>query len=289
MIRSRSGPGRLQRGVIILPSAFTLANLFFGIWAIVSADRGELSWAAWCIVFAAIIDTLDGGIARATRTGTRFGTELDSLVDAISFGVAPAVIVYHQYFSEGWSWLLPFVYVVAVVLRLARFNVQQGTGAKRMFVGLPSPSAAMLVATLFPFSRSALVAQYLPDVVWAQVTAVVLVIASVMMLSAIPYPALPRIGVRTRRGIFHLVWMSAALLLAISVPRYYFFPATLAYTCMGPIRWFIFGLLDRLPDRDPLLEEPEDDEEERTIDYRNLETRSVAHDDSHDRTSEDSL
>ena len=288
MIRSRSGPGRLQRGVIILPSAFTLANLFFGIWAIVSADRGELGWAAWCIVFAAIIDTLDGGIARATRTGTRFGTELDSLVDAISFGVAPAVIVYHQYFAEGWSWLLPFVYVVAVVLRLARFNVQQGDGSKRMFVGLPSPSAAMLVATLFPFSQSALVAQYLPDVVWPQVTAFVLVLASVMMLSAIPYPALPRIGVRTRRGVFHLVWMSVAMLLAVSVPRYYFFPATLGYTCMGPIRWFIFGLLDRLPDRDP-LDEPDDEEEERSIDYRNLDTRPVAREEGRPHSSEDSL
>ncbi len=288
MIRVRNGPSRLQRGVIILPSAFTLANLFFGVYAIVSAHRGELSWAAWCIVFAAIIDVLDGSIARATRTGTRFGMELDSLVDAISFGVAPAFIVYHQYFSEGWSWILPYVYVVAVVLRLARFNVQQGGGAKRMFVGLPSPSAAMLLATLYPFRQSALATQYLSDVAWPQVTAAVVVLASVMMLSTIPFPALPRIGVRTRRGAFHLAWMSVATVLAVTVPRYYFFPSTLLYTCMGPGRWFILGLLDRLPDRDPLLEEP-DDEEARSIDYRDIETTSRAVSDVQDASPEDSL
>ncbi len=288
MIRVRGGPGRLQRGVIILPSAFTLANLFFGVYAIVSAHRGELSWAAWCIVFAAIIDLLDGSIARATRTGTRFGTELDSLVDAISFGVAPAVIVYHQFFSEGWSWILPYVYVVAVVLRLARFNVQQGGGTKRMFVGLPSPSAAMLVATLYPFRQSALAVEYLSDVAWAQVTVAVVVLASVMMLSTIPYPALPRIELRTRRGVFQGVWMTAATVAAFTVPRYYFFPATLFYTCMGPVRWFILGLLDRLPDRDPLLEEPED-EEARSIDYRDIETTSMAAPDVHDDSPEGSF
>ena len=76
---------------------------------------------------------------------------------------------------------------------------------------------------------------------------------------------------------------------AISVPRYYFFPATLGYTCMGPVRWFIFGLLDRLPDRDPLLEEPDDEEETRAIDYRNLETRPVADANDRDHTSEGSL
>src|SRR5688500_2439719 len=85
---------RLQRGVIILPSALTVGNLFFGIWAIVSAARGDFERAAWLIVIAGILDTLDGRVARATQTGSRFGEELDSLVDAISFGVAPALSMY---------------------------------------------------------------------------------------------------------------------------------------------------------------------------------------------------
>ena len=83
----------LQRGVIIVPSALTLGNLFFGMWAIVSAASGDFMRAGWLIVIAGIADTLDGRIARATKTGSRFGEELDSLVDAISFGVAPAFIM----------------------------------------------------------------------------------------------------------------------------------------------------------------------------------------------------
>ena len=117
-------PGGLQRGIIILPSAFTLGNLFFGLFAMVAAARGDFQWAAWCIVFAAILDLLDGRIARFTRTGSRFGAELDSLVDAISFGVAPAFIMYHLFFADqSWAWILSFLYVTAAVVRLARFNV----------------------------------------------------------------------------------------------------------------------------------------------------------------------
>src|SRR5690606_188012 len=85
----RAMNGRLQRGVIIVPNALTLANLFFGVWAIVSASRGDFVTAAWLVVIASVADLLDGRVARVTRTGSRFGGELDSLVDAISFGVAP--------------------------------------------------------------------------------------------------------------------------------------------------------------------------------------------------------
>ncbi len=274
MILQRPVGAKLQKGVIILPSAFTLGNLFLGIWAIVSASRGDAILAAWLIVFAAILDTLDGSIARATRTGSSFGQELDSLVDAISFGVAPGYILFTLYFHEGWSWTLPYLYIVAAVLRLARFNVQQGGTAHRMFVGLPSPSAAILITSAYPFSQTALAQQWIPEAMWPQFMAGLTLIVSALMLSQIPYPALARISLRTRRGIFNLTWMSAAMAAAITVPRYYFFPATLAYTCMGVARWFILGLLDRLPDRDPLLDDP-DQEESRPMDYRDIETRTL--------------
>jgi len=268
---SRPGGGRLQRGVIILPSAFTLGNLFFGIWAIVSAYRGETVLAAWLIVLAAIVDTLDGTVARATSTGTSFGKELDSLVDAISFGVAPAYILFTLHFTEGWSWTLPYLYVVAVVLRLARFNVQQGGHARRMFIGLPSPSAGMVIATAYPFSLTPLASAWIPIETWPQIMAGLTLVVSALMLSPIPFPAIPRIDLKTRMGFFHIGWMLLGVALAVTLPRYYFFPALLLYTCLGPVRWFMLGLLDRLPDRDPLLDDPESDEA-RPIDYRNLET-----------------
>ena len=91
----------LQRGVIILPSAFTLGNLFFGVYAIVAASRGDFLWAGWFIIFAGVLDMLDGRVARFTRTGSAFGAELDSLVDAISFGVAPGYIMFELFFAAG--------------------------------------------------------------------------------------------------------------------------------------------------------------------------------------------
>lgn len=285
MILQRPPRGPLQRGVIILPSAFTLGNLFLGMWAIVSASRGDAILAAWLIVFAAVLDTLDGRIARATRTGSSFGQQLDSLVDAISFGVAPAYILFTLHFSEGWSWALPYLYVMAAVLRLARFNVQQGGTAHRMFVGLPSPSAAILVTSAYPFSQTALAQQWIPEAMWPQIMVGLTLVVSALMLSQVPYPALARIGLRTRRGIFHLTWMSLALAVALTVPRYYFFPATLAYTCIGVARWFMLGLLDRLPERDPLLDDP-DQEELRPMDYRDIDTRSVS---SPDRSNPDAV
>ena len=90
---------RLRRGIIILPSAFTMGNLFFGLYAVVAALRGDFAWAGWFIVYAATLDLLDGRVARFTRTGSAFGAELDSLTDVISFGVAPALIMILLYFT----------------------------------------------------------------------------------------------------------------------------------------------------------------------------------------------
>ena len=111
--------GARHKGVYLLPNLITTAALFAGFYAIVATTRGDFEWAAWFIVWAAVTDLLDGRIARFTRTGSKFGEELDSLVDAISFGVAPAFIMYTLYLSDDWNWVLPLVYVMAVVVRLA--------------------------------------------------------------------------------------------------------------------------------------------------------------------------
>lgn len=268
----------LQRGIIILPSAFTLANLFFGIYALVSAARGDLIWAGWYIVFAAILDLVDGRIARFTRTGSSFGAELDSLVDAISFGVAPAFILYQLYFADAsWGWVLSYVYVTAVVLRLARFNVEQAGEAKAHFHGLPSPTAGMILATFYPFSQTPFFQDQLGHLPWPQIMVMVTVIVSVLLMSHVPYAVVPRISFRTRRGLFNLTWMAAGVFLAITIPRYYFFPALVLYTTWGLLKSLLLGLLDRMPERDPLLDVEEEEEEEddsgaelREVDYRDV-------------------
>lgn len=271
----------LQRGVIILPSAFTLGNLFFGLYAMVAASRGDLVWAGWFIIFAGTLDMLDGRIARLTRTGSRFGAELDSLVDAISFGVAPGFIMYELFFADAtWSWTISFVYVTAVVVRLARFNVESATETKRYFHGLPSPSAGMLLASWYPFSQTPFFAQYLSDLPWPQIAAVSMVLLGVLLVSHVPYAKVPRIGLRSARGLLNTAFVLSGLFLALTVPRYYFFPALLLYIGWGLVKSVLLGLLDRLPGGDPLLEEEKDDDmdraEFRPLDYSDLGPRTAA-------------
>ena len=154
----RPPPFPIRRVVIVVPSLFTLFNLFFGIWSMVLATRAEFYRAAWFIVFAGILDTLDGRVARISGTGTRFGAELDSLVDIVSFGVAPAFLMYQVEFAGAGSaaWIFCYFYVMAAAIRLARFNVTQAGRAKSYFIGLPSPAAGMTVATFYPFTQTEL-------------------------------------------------------------------------------------------------------------------------------------
>jgi CDP-diacylglycerol--serine O-phosphatidyltransferase len=268
----------LQRGIIILPSAFTLGNLFFGVFAIVAATRGDFGWAAWYIVFAGILDMLDGRVARFTRTGSAFGAELDSLVDAVSFGVAPALIMYQLYFVEGaWSWTLCFVFITAVVVRLARFNVEQAGRAKSHFIGLPSPTAGMILATFYPFSQTPFFQARLAHLPWPQLMGLVMVLLGVVMLSHIPYPVVPRIGFKNLRGFVATVFMAACIVAAIRVPELFFFPFLVGYTLVGLVRSVGMGLLEALPDRDPLLDEDdEEDADEADAEIRTLDYGEVA-------------
>ncbi len=265
---------RLQQGVIIIPSALTLGNLFFGIWAIISATRGEFVTAAWLIVLAGVADTVDGRVARVTQTGSRFGEELDSLVDAISFGVAPALIIYHLFLADGtWSWLIPFFYVASAVIRLARFNVEQAGHAKVAFHGLPSPSAGMLLATFYPFSQTPFFQQYLAHWPWPMLISALMFVLGALMMSHVLYPVVPKFGVRTARGIFTLVLMLAVVAAALTIPSLFFFPALLAYVTFGILKAIVLGFFERLPERDPLLDEEGGDEagaELREIDYDEL-------------------
>ena len=126
MKRTRFRRPEVRRAVVLLPNGFTLFNLFCGIYAVVLASRGRFGTAAFFIVLGGVADSLDGRIARATGTGSRFGEELDSLVDAISFGLAPALIMYFAALkTDGNDWIYVFIFASCAVIRLARFNVEQ--------------------------------------------------------------------------------------------------------------------------------------------------------------------
>ena len=261
----------LRAGIIILPSALTMANLFFGIWAIVSAARGEFSRAGWLIVWAGLADMLDGRVARYTQTGSRFGEELDSLVDAISFGVAPALIIFHLFLANApIGWAASFVYVAAAVMRLARFNIEQAGGAKAHFHGLPSPSAGMTLATFYPFSQTPFFQEYLAYLPWTDIMTGSLVLLGGLMMSHIPYAVVPKFGFHTAKGRITLALMLISLIAAITVPEYYFFPMLMLYVSWAVIKALLLGLFERMPDRDPLLDEEEDEGDEAGAELREL-------------------
>lgn len=143
-------PRRRSRGIYLLPNAFTTASLFCGFYAIVMGMNGRFEQAAIAVFFSMILDSLDGRVARLTNTQSAFGEQYDSLSDMVSFGVAPALIMY-EWTLRGlgkWGWLAAFVYCAGAALRLARFNANIGVVDKRYFQGLPSPAAAALVVGL---------------------------------------------------------------------------------------------------------------------------------------------
>jgi CDP-diacylglycerol--serine O-phosphatidyltransferase len=251
----------VRRVVVVVPSMFTLANLFFGVWSLVLSGRGEFYRASWYIVIAGVLDMLDGRVARMSNTGSRFGAELDSLVDVVSFGVAPAVLIYHLVLAEagGFAWLFSYGFVMCVALRLARYNVGDvGHGPSDAFQGLPSPAAGMTLATYFPFTQTEFYQVQLASLPWSQLIIFLTMALSLAMVSTIRYAKLPRIGVRSARGLGGLAVHLTVLGFGIFSRDIFFFPLGLAYLTYGIVRAAVVGFLER-GDGDEPHGDPDDD------------------------------
>lgn len=204
---------RLRRGVYLLPSLLTMANMFCGYACIVHAMRGEFGTAAPFIGIAIVLDMLDGRVARLTGTTSAFGVEFDSMADIVSFGVAPAIL------SFAWGlqplgrlgWAAGFVFVAAAAVRLARFNIQHGTQDKRYFAGLPSPAAAGVpAATVFAFPAGF---HTYPEAL--PVLAMVLAPA-LLMVSTIRFRSFKSIELQTRRKYPVLILIAVGLALLVA-------------------------------------------------------------------------
>jgi len=248
----------MRRVVVVMPSAFTLGNLFFGFWSIVSAFNGNFRWAGWFIVFAAILDMLDGRVARLSKTNSRFGAELDSLVDVISFGVAPALLMYFLEFSGTgrFGWVICYIYVVAAALRLARYNVLADTKpSSSWFTGMPSPAAGCTLAVYYPFSQTAWYRASLAYLdLQHQGLVVLILLLAALMVSNVKYPRFPAIGLRSLRGLSGLLVHLAVLAGGLLAPEHFLFPLALVYTLFGVGRALILGLLERSEGEAPSLE-----------------------------------
>lgn len=239
----------LPRPVVLLPNGFTLANLFFGVFAIVAASRGDYSRAGTYVVLGGIADALDGRVARATNTGSRFGEELDSLVDAISFGLAPALIMYFAVLNQqGWDWIFCFLFTMCAVIRLARFNVEQAGRAKTHFHGLPSPAAGMTLATYYMFSQTPLYTQtMIADLPWHVMLRYIMVGLGFLMISNVSYAAMPMVGFKSVKHVLGTLLVLGTIVGVIFLPSQFFFPALMSYIIYGLARTVFFGLLGRLP------------------------------------------
>lgn len=214
---NRGGQDRraLRRGVSLLPSLFTLANLFCGWACVVHAMRGEFATAAPFIGVAVVLDMLDGRIARMTGTTSDFGVQLDSLADLISFGMAPAVLAFQWGLVPlgRLGWAVGFVYLTAAALRLARFNIQTNTD-KRYFIGLPSPAAAGLVAaTIFYFPEG------LAAKPWAWLGMVMLTVPALLMISTIKFQSFKTFDLGMPGGYRLLLVFAAFIGLLVTYPH----------------------------------------------------------------------
>ncbi len=260
MIRRRRLP---RPSLVMLPNGFTLANLFFGIFAIVAASRGQHNQAGWYIVIGAFCDVLDGRIARATNTGSEFGEELDSLVDAISFGLAPAMMMYFAVLRHaGWDWILVFLFAACAVMRLARFNVEQAGRRKDWFKGLPSPAAGGTLATYYWFSQTPLYNEtFIGEWPWETILRFLMVTLAFLMISNVPFPAWPRFTFKTLHGTLGILVFTAGVFALFFLPKQFFFPLGVLYVTTGVVLAIVRGIFD-LPLPFATLAEEDDDEEE---------------------------
>ena len=205
---------RFRRGVYLLPSLFTLGNLFCGYACVVYSMRGEYETAAPYIGFAIVLDMLDGRIARLTGAASDFDVQFDSLADVISFGIAPAIMSFQWGLSPlgrpGWA--AGFFFVTAAALRLARFNIQVTGADKRYFVGMPAPAAAAVpAATVYAMAES--YPTGLGDYRAALAALAMVLVPAVLMVSTIRFRSFKTIDLQMRRPYTVLLFFAAAIAL----------------------------------------------------------------------------
>lgn len=227
-----------RKGVYLLPNLFTTGALFAGFYAIVAATNGKFEAAAIAIFVSMIFDGLDGRVARLTNTQSEFGAQYDSLSDCISFGVAPALVAYTWILDSlgKIGWMVAFIYAACAALRLARFNVQIEVADKRYFTGLPSPSAAALVAGMVWFFSS--LGMDHESSVLAIGAALVTGFAAVMMVSNVRYNSFKEIDVKGRVPFFMILVAVLAIAVISTYPEGVLWAIFLIYAISGP-----FGML----------------------------------------------
>ncbi len=226
-----------KRGIYLLPNLFTTGALFAGFYAIVQAMNGKFEIAAVAIFIAMVLDGLDGRVARMTHTQSEFGAEYDSLSDMVSFGVAPALVVYEWALKDmgKWGWFAAFIYCCATALRLARFNTNIDVVDKRYFQGLPSPAAAALVAgfvwVMSDYGYTGEQVRFF--------AAAIAIFAGLSMVSNLPFYSFKDFNMRKSVPFLAIFLVALGFLLVFSYPPGVLFALFLVYALSGFVMWLV--------------------------------------------------
>ncbi len=242
--KPRFSKGKMKKGIYVLPNLFTTASLFSGFYSLIASMKGLYEIAAISILIGAVLDALDGRIARMTNTTSKFGAEYDSLSDLISFGVAPAIMAYTwSLFAFGrWGWLVSFLFVICGALRLARFNIQIGIIDSRVFNGLPIPGAAAAVATgVLIYYKLGGVGHFNHFLVLISV-----LVLALFMVSNVKYYSFKDLNFFARKPFMSFVLIVCILIIVVAEPQIMIFTFTAGYSLSGPV-WLIYKLAKKLP------------------------------------------
>ena len=230
----------IKNSVNIVPSAVTSANMFFGFLAIIKTMNGQFITAGWLIIIAAVMDGLDGKIARLVDKDSKFGKEFDSLSDLVSFGVAPAILAYKAYLErfEFLGVVIVFLFALCGALRLARFNVSDKPGKKNMFTGLPIPVAAVTVASFIHLNS-----HFWDEMRLGVAFIILILLVCFLMVSTIKYDKLPRLTFKdSKQNLTKLIFMAGGLILIAFFPSIAFFPICLIFIIWGIVRSIVKSL-----------------------------------------------
>lgn len=235
-IVSEDGRKVRRRGIYLLPNMLTLGALFSGFYAIIAGMSGNFNEAGWAILIAGILDGLDGRIARLTNTQSAFGAQFDSLSDMVSFGVAPALIMFSWAFAPlgRLGWAASFIYMSCAALRLARFNVQLGTVDKRFFVGLQSPLAAGVV-TFLPWVGYKYGLEITP--LLAYLCAILTVFIGFLMISNYNYSSFKELQFKGTVPYMVFVFVVIMLVVVAQNPHEVLLTMSVVYALSGPVMW----------------------------------------------------
>ena len=252
-----------KKGVYILPNFLTSLSLFCGFYSVVSTMQGSFLRAAWAIVAAAVFDGLDGRIARMTGTTSRFGVEYDSLCDLVAFGVAPAVLTYGWILNQygRWGWLAAFLYVGCGAIRLARFNTMTGSIKSDVFLGLPIPAAAGMIASFVVFC-------FHFSIVDTTILSVFLILTiyllAFLMVSSLKYRSFKNLDLMSRKP-FNAVVVAILLICVIAAePQIMLFSIGVIYFLSGPVDFIIEYIRNKQKANKKLLYVEDSDDPQKT-------------------------